>query len=137
MTFSHYVVFLILNFNIKCYPQRQYWLVIILSLIFILDYVETGFLYLQYEVDRAIIKQKSGKANFFDDINVKFKKMPYPPYVEDPLLTAIQTNLPLFLMLEFILYVIQTTKNIVYEKERKLKVSLNNHDYWIRCQSSL
>jgi hypothetical protein len=24
MTFSHYVVFLILNFNIKCYPQRQY-----------------------------------------------------------------------------------------------------------------
>jgi hypothetical protein len=60
----------------KCYPQRQYWLVIILSLIFILDYVETGFLYLQYEVDRAIIKQKSGKANFFDDINVKFKKMP-------------------------------------------------------------
>ena len=55
--------------------------------------------------------------------------MPYPPYVEDPLLTAIQTNLPLFLMLGFILYVIQTTKNIVYEKERKLKVSLDNHDY--------
>jgi hypothetical protein len=49
--------------------------------------------------------------------------------IVDPLLTAIQTNLPLFLMLGFILYVIQTTKNIVYEKERKLKVSLNNHDY--------
>jgi hypothetical protein len=47
----------------------------------------------------------------------------------DPLLTAIQTNLPLFLMLEFILYVIQTTKNIVYEKERKLKVSLNKYQH--------
>jgi hypothetical protein len=30
---------LILNFNIKCYPQRHYCFVIILSLIFILDYV--------------------------------------------------------------------------------------------------
>jgi hypothetical protein len=66
---------LILNFNIKCYPQRHYCFVIILSLIFILDYVKTGFLYLQYEVDRAIIKQKSRKANFFDDINVKILKL--------------------------------------------------------------
>jgi len=98
-------------------------------LIFILDYIDTGFLLLQYEVDRAIIKQKSGKANFFDDINVKLKRMPYPPYMVDPLLTAMQANLPLLLMLGFILYVIQTTKNIVYEKERKLKVSLNNPGY--------
>jgi hypothetical protein len=45
------------------------------------------------------LKQKSGKANFFEDINVKFKKMPYPPYVEDPLLTTIEANLPLFLIL--------------------------------------
>jgi ATP-binding cassette subfamily A (ABC1) protein 3 len=120
---------LILNFNIKCYPQRHYCFVIILSLIFILGYVETGFLYLQYEVDRAIIKQKSRKANFFDDINVKLRKMPYPPYMEDPLLTAIETYLSLVLMLGFILYVIQTTKNIVYEKERKLKVSLNTPGY--------
>lgn len=50
--------------------------------------------------------------------------MPYPPYIKDPLLTAIQSNLPLFLMLGFILYVIQLTKNIVFEKERKLKVSI-------------
>lgn len=99
------------------------------TLIFILDYVDTGFLYLQYEVDRAIIEQKSRKHNFFDDINVKLKRMPYPPYVEDTLLTIIPTMLPLFFMLGFILYVIQTTKNIVYEKERKLKVSLNNPGY--------
>jgi hypothetical protein len=55
----------------------------------------------------------------------QFKVHCWPNWI----LTAIQTNLPLFLMLGFILYVIQTTKSIVYEKERKLKVSLNNHDY--------
>jgi hypothetical protein len=73
-------------------------------------------------VDKAIIAEKSGKSNLFNDIDMKLTRMPYPPYVQDPLLTAIQTNLPLFLMLGFILYVIQLTKNIVYEKERKLKV---------------
>lgn len=88
------------------------------------NYKRTGFLWLQYEVDKAIITQKSGKNNFFDDIVIKIKKMPYPPYLKDPLLGAIQQNLPLFLMLGFILYVIQTTKNIVYEKERKLKESM-------------
>ena len=55
--------------------------------------------------------------------------MPYPPYVEDTLLTTIETYLPLFLMLGFMLYVIQTIKSIVYERERKLKVSLNTPGY--------
>ncbi|CAG2240533.1 ABCA3 [Mytilus edulis] len=53
-------------------------------------YVETGFLLLQFEVDKAIIKKKSGQSNVFDDVVMHVKKMPYPPYVEDPLLTAIQ-----------------------------------------------
>lgn len=88
----------------------------------ILGYVETGFLLLQFEVDKAIIKKKSGQSILFDNVIMHVKKMPYPPYVEDPLLTAIQSNLPLFLMLGFILYEIQLTKNIIFEKERKLKV---------------
>ncbi|XP_076108921.1 phospholipid-transporting ATPase ABCA3-like isoform X1 [Mytilus galloprovincialis] len=87
-------------------------------------YVETGFLLLQFEVDKAIIKKKSGQSILFDNVIMHVKKMPYPPYVEDPLLTAIQSNLPLFLMLGFILYEIQLTKNIIFEKERKLKESM-------------
>ena len=81
-------------------------------------------MYLQYEVDKAIIQEKSGNPTLFSTIDMKLKKMPYPPYVKDNLLVSIQSNLPLFLMLGFILYVIQLCKNIVYEKERKLKVSL-------------
>lgn len=77
---------------------------------------------LQFEVDKALIAAKSENSSLFDNIFVQLKKMPYPPYIKDPLLSAIQQNLPLFLVLGFILYVIQTAKNLVYEKERKLKV---------------
>lgn len=110
----------------KCvskYTSLSSWLkyptVIKARKLFIVDYVQTGFIWLQYEVDRALIAAKSGSANLFSEIQVQLKKMPYPPYLQDPLLTAIQQNLPLFLMLGFILYVIQTAKNLVYEKERK------------------
>ena len=50
------------------------------------------------------------------------QRMPYPSYYEDDMITVIQTQLPLFLMLSFILTVIQTTKAIVLEKERRIKV---------------
>jgi hypothetical protein len=49
--------------------------------------------------------------------------------MEDPLLTAIETYLSLVLMLGFILYVIQTTKNIVYEKENKYNMLAKSHMY--------
>ncbi|RUS76072.1 hypothetical protein EGW08_016176, partial [Elysia chlorotica] len=50
--------------------------------------------------------------------------MPYPPYFDDPMIQVLQGNLPLFLVLSFMLSVIINTKNLVYEKERKLKESM-------------
>lgn len=56
--------------------------------------------------------------------DVLLNMMPYPPYHSDPFLLVLQTYFPLFLVLSFILNALQNTKNIVYEKERKLKVSI-------------
>ena len=56
------------------------------------------------------------------NIEVALKKMLYPPYLDDVLATVLQTNLPLFLVLGFILNALQMTMNIAYEKEKKLKV---------------
>lgn len=53
---------------------------------------------------------------------VALKKMIYPPFLQDVLATVLQTNLPLFLVLSFILNVLQMAKNLAYEKEKKLKV---------------
>ena len=57
---------------------------------------------------------------------VALKKMLYPPFLEDVLATVLQTNLPLFLVLSFILNVLQMAKNLAYEKENKLKVIMQN-----------
>lgn len=90
-------------------------------LFFLADYQETGFLAFQYAVDLAVIKHfnSSSAVDLFD---LFLKKMPYPPYTKDNLTTILQMYLPFFLILGFILSALQTTKAIVYEKEKKLKV---------------
>lgn len=88
---------------------------------FLADYQETGFLAFQYAVDLAVINyfNSSAAVGLFD---LFLKKMPYPPYTKDNLTTILQMYLPFFLILGFILSALQTTKAIVYEKEKKLKV---------------
>lgn len=95
----------------------------ILILIFI-DYYETGFLGLKLTVDEAIINYTSASPVDFSNFNISLKKMPYPKFVRDDLLPVIQGYLPLFFMLAFILSTLQLAKGIVYEKEKRLKVSV-------------
>ncbi|OWF51665.1 ATP-binding cassette sub-family A member 3-like [Mizuhopecten yessoensis] len=98
-------------------------------------YRETGFLLLQYLVDRAIIDQQA-PGNNLSTFEFEMQRMPYPPVVKDFLLPTLQGNLPLFLMLGFILSSLQTIKNILYEKERRLKeamklMGLSSTVYWL------
>uniref|UniRef100_K1QVF6 ATP-binding cassette sub-family A member 3 n=1 Tax=Magallana gigas TaxID=29159 RepID=K1QVF6_MAGGI len=98
------------------------------------DYEGTGFLAFQYAVDLAVIKHFNSSAAV-DLFDLFLKKMPYPPYTKDNLTTILQMYLPFFLILGFILSALQTTKAIVYEKEKKLKESmklmgLNSSIYW-------
>ncbi|KAL3853222.1 hypothetical protein ACJMK2_016778 [Sinanodonta woodiana] len=96
-------------------------------------YYDTGFLTLKYYLDKAIIETVTGNTL---NINVTMQKMPYPPHLRDVLISVLQSNLPLFIVLSFILNALQISKNIVYEKENKLKESmkmmgLSTAMYWL------
>ncbi|XP_052061510.1 phospholipid-transporting ATPase ABCA3-like [Mytilus californianus] len=92
------------------------------------EYGKTGFLYIQYLVNKNIM-ENGGYALVNNPLlgttnEVYLRKMAFPPYLEDNMLTTVQTTLPLFFVLGFILYVIMLAKNLVYEKEMKLKESM-------------
>lgn len=97
-------------------------------------YYETGFLALQYHIDKAFIELHYGSA--VANVVVNLQKMLYPPFLQDVLATVLQSNLPLFLVLGFILNALQMAKNIAYEKEKKLKeamkmMGLKTSIYWL------
>jgi ATP-binding cassette subfamily A (ABC1) protein 3 len=50
--------------------------------------------------------------------------MPYPKYIDDVFLVALQNFLPLILVFSFIYSVINITKSIAHEKEKRLKESM-------------
>ncbi|XP_060066261.1 phospholipid-transporting ATPase ABCA3-like [Ylistrum balloti] len=87
-------------------------------------YYETGFLALQYAIDKAIIDNKYPSNTLGTTYNIQLKKMAYPSFVEDDLTATLPTIMPLFLMLSFIVTVFTSTKNIVLEKETKIKESM-------------
>ena len=50
------------------------------------------------------------------------QRVPYPSYVDDQFLVVLQGWLPLVIMLSFIYPAINIVKNVVVEKEKRLKV---------------
>ena len=83
------------------------------------SYYEAGFLFAQYAVDQAIIsKFGANQANIF------MQKFPFPNYVEDGFILIIQQFMPNFFVIAFIYTALVIVRSIVYEKEKRLKVSL-------------
>ena len=83
-------------------------------------YFEAGFLAIQHAVDVAIMKYK-GKRDILNT-TVSVKRFPYPDYTHDKFVLVIQTSLPLLLMLSLIFTALNIVRDVVYEKEKKLKV---------------
>lgn len=89
------------------------------------DYYKEGFLAIQFAVDRAFTVQKLtdvSREQNLSSIKIKMQRYPYPKYLRDPFVIALQTSLPLLIMLSLVYNQLVTVKEIVYEKERKLKV---------------
>ncbi|RUS82911.1 hypothetical protein EGW08_009334 [Elysia chlorotica] len=102
-------------------------IVIVSSSSFLPDYTSEGFNYLQVLLGEALAKywvQKDGGDTSGIHFRAEIQRMPYPPYILDIMIPVLQTSLPIFLILSFILSVIINTKNLVYEKENKLKESM-------------
>ena len=87
-------------------------------------YYNKSFVYTQRLVSEALVRQWApGATPDLGASSWSVQRIPYPPSVDDAMVQVVQQNFPTVLMLSFILSVIIMCKNIVYEKEKQLKVS--------------
>lgn len=85
------------------------------------SYYNEGFLSVQRAIDFSILNMKNSSFNS-SNIDVTVRRFPYPRRIVDKFLIVIQTMLPMLIMVSLIYSAILMVKNIVYEKENKLKV---------------
>jgi ATP-binding cassette subfamily A (ABC1) protein 1 len=91
-----------------------------------------GYIYLQDMIERAIIESKTNSTQNF---GITTQMSGYPCYVNDKFVNAITRTLPLFMVLAWIFTVSMLVKDIVYEKEKRLKefmrvMGLSNGLHW-------
>lgn len=100
-------------------------------------YYREGFLQVQHAVDRAIMKAYNSTAAsaLLDQTHVRLSRFPYPAFIYDVFILAIQNQLPLLLVLSFTYTALNIVRAVVQEKERKLKeymrmMGLSNWLHW-------
>lgn len=89
-------------------------------------YFREGFLAVQHAVDRAIMRSynRTAAAALLPQIRVVLSRFPYPAFIYDVFILAIQNQLPLLLVLSFTYTSLNIVRSVVQEKERKLRVGL-------------
>ncbi|KAM6914527.1 phospholipid-transporting ATPase ABCA3 [Lycodopsis pacificus] len=100
-------------------------------------YFREGFLAVQHAVDRAIMRScnRTAAASLLPHIRVVLSRFPYPAFIYDVFILAIQNQLPLLLVLSFTYTSLNIVRAVVQEKERKLKeymrmMGLSNWLHW-------
>ncbi|CAL8288262.1 unnamed protein product [Boreogadus saida] len=100
-------------------------------------YFREGFLAVQHAVDRAIMRSYNGPAAaaLLARTRVVMSRFPYPAFIYDVFILAIQNQLPLLLVLSFTYTSLNIVRAVVQEKERKLKeymrmMGLSNWLHW-------
>ena len=83
-----------------------------------------GFLAIQRAVDLSIMREL-GVESSTENITVELKKFPFPPYHQDNFIIVILFQLATIIMLSFIVTAPVICKDIVLEKEKKLKVTIS------------
>nr|XP_019945693.1 PREDICTED: ATP-binding cassette sub-family A member 12 [Paralichthys olivaceus] len=77
-----------------------------------------GFVYLQENIDRAIIESQTGKR--VTEPSVQLQPFPYPCHLRDEYLEAISFVFPIMLMLAWVLFIADFVKKLVHERELRL-----------------
>uniref|UniRef100_A0A8C5A8T7 ABC transporter domain-containing protein n=1 Tax=Gadus morhua TaxID=8049 RepID=A0A8C5A8T7_GADMO len=100
-------------------------------------YFREGFLAVQHAVDRAIMRSynRTTAAALLAQTRVVMSRFPYPAFIYDVFILAIQNQLPLLLVLSFTYTSLNIVRAVVQEKERKLKeymrmMGLSNWLHW-------
>ena len=93
-----------------------------------------GFVFLQDLIDRSIIDTHTNKSVI--EPGLYTQQFPYPCYLQDGFLQAIEHVMPLCLAISFIYTVSMISQTIVYEKEIRLKevmkiMGLYNSVHWL------
>nr|CAB3219608.1 ATP-binding cassette sub-family A member 1-like [Phallusia mammillata] len=102
-------------------------------------YYISGFVHLQDLMDSAILHifgSNSSWAEQFNSLGSYLQVMPYPCYTRDRFLEYLSSLLSLIMTLAWIYSVCIIIKNIVYEKEQRLKevmkmMGLSNGVHWV------
>ncbi|KAI1884433.1 hypothetical protein AGOR_G00226350 [Albula goreensis] len=100
-------------------------------------YYREGFLAVQHAVDRAIMRayNRTAAKPLLAHTRVLLSRFPYPSFINDVFILAIQNQLPLLLVLSFTYTSLNIARAVVQEKERKLKeymrmMGLSNWLHW-------
>lgn len=96
------------------------------------QYFLYGFVYIQDMLERAIIEAQTNQTV---SLGVTTQMTSYPCYVNDKFMIAISRLLPGFMVLSWVYTVSMIVKDIVYEKEKRLKefmrvMGLTNATHW-------
>uniref|UniRef100_H2T045 ATP binding cassette subfamily A member 3 n=1 Tax=Takifugu rubripes TaxID=31033 RepID=H2T045_TAKRU len=98
-------------------------------------YYREGFLTVQHAVDQAIMRAYKADSSLLKQTRVVLSRFPYPAFIYDVFVLAIQNQLPLLLVLSFTYISLNIVRSVVQEKERKLKeymkmMGLSNWLHW-------
>ena len=66
----------------------------------------------------------SSSSSDYAKSDIHLKRFPYPPYIDDIFVNAIQLQFPLIFVISFVITVLDIVKNVTVEKEKKLKESM-------------
>jgi len=86
-----------------------------------IGYFAEGFLAIQRAVDLGIVYELGG-TSLANEVDVELKNFPYPPYRGDVFWVNNDKSLPVFVVWGFILHSFIICKDVILEKEKKLKV---------------
>ena len=94
-----------------------------------LGYYHEGFLAIQRAVDVRIMYELGGTAaeQQLNNIDVRLKSFPYPPYDNDWFIGTLR-ELGTYIMISFIIMTPVICKDVVLEKENKLKVGCSGEN---------
>uniref|UniRef100_A0A673XDS3 ATP binding cassette subfamily A member 3 n=1 Tax=Salmo trutta TaxID=8032 RepID=A0A673XDS3_SALTR len=100
-------------------------------------YFREGFLAVQHAVNQAIMRSYNSTraAWLLSHTRVVLRRFPFPPFIYDVFILAIQNQLPLLLVLSLTYTSLNIVRAVVQEKERKLKeymrmMGLSNWLHW-------
>ncbi len=84
-----------------------------------------GFLPLQRSIDQALI-QIAYPGYDPDSVRLSLQRFPYPPYNDDVFVLVLQQQFPVVLMLSFVFSALHIVKDVVMEKEKRIKVGVRS-----------